>query len=209
MTMLPDLFRDEVFRIETPRLWLRWPRPADASQLDKAASVKDVAEMTASWPHPLPDGEALRRIGRLRQANANGESLVLAMAPKREPDRLIGMLGVHVVPEAGHLALGYLLGAPFHGRGLMSEAVLALASAAFTYSGFSRIRASSRIINPASARVLDKCGFARLGPGVQQAAARGGAIDVENFELRREDWRRRTVASRRRAAQGRGEAHAS
>jgi RimJ/RimL family protein N-acetyltransferase len=111
--MLPDLFRDEVFRIETRRLWLRWPRPADAASLQAAVSVEDVAEMTASWPHPLPEGEAARRIERMRQANANGRGLVLAMTPKREPDHLIGMLGVHVVPEADHLGLGYLLAMQF------------------------------------------------------------------------------------------------
>jgi RimJ/RimL family protein N-acetyltransferase len=205
--MFPDLFRDEVFRIETRRLWLRWPRPADAFALQKAASAKDVAEMTATWPHPLPEGEAARRIQRLRQANARGESLVLAMTPKREPDRLIGMLGVDAAPDASHLELGYLLGVPYHGRGLMTEAVLGLVSATFTYTGFGRIRASSRIINPASGRVLDKCGFARLGPGMQDASARGGPVEVENFELKRDDWRRRAIALRRRAAQSGSEAH--
>jgi RimJ/RimL family protein N-acetyltransferase len=206
--MLPDLFRDEVFRIETQRLWLRWPRLADAVALQRAASVKEVAEMTASWPHPLPEGEAARRIARLRQSNADGKSLVLAMAEKREPDSLIGMLGVHVAPEADHLGLGYLLDRAFHGRGLMAEAVSGLVAAVFTYSGCRRIRAASRIINPASARVLDKCGFAPLGPGLQEAAARGGAVEVENFELGRADWRR-TMAWRRRAAQSSGEARVS
>jgi RimJ/RimL family protein N-acetyltransferase len=201
--MLPDLFRDDVFRIETQRLWLRWPRPADAVALERAASVKAVAEMTASWPHPLPEGEAARRIARLRQSNADGKSLVLAMAEKHEPGRLIGMLGVHVAPDGDHLGLGYLLDPRFHGRGLMAEAVNGLIAAVFTYSGYRRICASSRLINPASARVLDKCGFARIGRGMQDAAARGGPVEVESFEARREDWRRRAVARRRQAPDGR------
>ena len=28
--MFPDYFRDDVFRLETQRLWLRWPTAADA-----------------------------------------------------------------------------------------------------------------------------------------------------------------------------------
>ncbi|HXF53180.1 MAG TPA: GNAT family N-acetyltransferase [Hyphomicrobiaceae bacterium] len=206
--MLPDLFRDEVFRIETRRLWLRWPRLADAPRLQDAVSTREVAEMTATWPHPLPAGEAARRIEQMREGNASGDSLVLAMTPKREPDRLIGVLGVHVAADADRLDLGYLLAAPYHGRGLMSEAVLGLAAAVFTYSGYRRIRAASRIINPASARVLDKCGFVPLGQGLRPAAARGGAIEVECFELRREDWRR-TRAWGRPAAQIGGEARVS
>jgi hypothetical protein len=27
--MFPDLLRDDVFRLETRRLWLRWPRAAE------------------------------------------------------------------------------------------------------------------------------------------------------------------------------------
>lgn len=31
--MLPEIMRDEVFRLETPNAWLRWPQAADADQL--------------------------------------------------------------------------------------------------------------------------------------------------------------------------------
>ena len=28
--MFPEITRDDIFRLETERLWLRWPRAADA-----------------------------------------------------------------------------------------------------------------------------------------------------------------------------------
>jgi RimJ/RimL family protein N-acetyltransferase len=206
--MFPDLIRDEVFRIETRRLWLRWPRPADAPALQTIVTPAEVAEMTASWPHPLPDGEAAHRIARMRQTNAGGKGLVLALAPKAEPPRLIGLLGVHATAE-GHLGLGYLLGVPYHGRGLMTEAVHGLTSAVFAYTGYERIRASSRIINPASRRVLDKCGFAHLGRTHQDSVARGGPIEVDQFELTRAAWRCRFGKGRGWTAAGQHEAHVS
>ena len=46
--MFPELTRDDVFRLETRRLWLRWPRMADATAILKLAGEKAVAEMTAS-----------------------------------------------------------------------------------------------------------------------------------------------------------------
>ena len=35
--MFPELTRDDVFRLETRRLWLRWPRMADANAILRLA----------------------------------------------------------------------------------------------------------------------------------------------------------------------------
>ena len=35
--MFPDYFRDDVFRLETQRLWLRWPTAADAATIERLA----------------------------------------------------------------------------------------------------------------------------------------------------------------------------
>jgi hypothetical protein len=53
-TMFPDLTRDDVFRLETRSLWLRWPRIADAAAIARQAGEKAVAEMTANIPHTYP-----------------------------------------------------------------------------------------------------------------------------------------------------------
>ena len=58
--MFPDLTRDDVFRIETKRLWLRWPRVQDAAAIERLAGDKEVAEMTANIPHPFPTGSGER-----------------------------------------------------------------------------------------------------------------------------------------------------
>ena len=33
--MFPEIAKDDVFRIETRRLWLRWPRLADAPAMER------------------------------------------------------------------------------------------------------------------------------------------------------------------------------
>ncbi|MBL7406437.1 N-acetyltransferase, partial [Escherichia coli] len=52
--MFPDLTRDDVFRIETRRLWLRWPTAKDRDAILKLAGDPSVAAMLARVPHPLP-----------------------------------------------------------------------------------------------------------------------------------------------------------
>ena len=204
----PELFRDDVFRIETARLWLRWPRAADARALQQIAGVAEVAEMTATWPHPLPDGEADWRILRARESNAAGEALVLAITRKKSPEQLIGLVGVSETGE-GEVGLGYLLGPAHQRRGVMTEAVGGLAGAVFSSSGYGLIRASSRVVNPASRRVLEKVGFAHVGVSKMTAPARGGEIDVDEFQLSLADWLRATLNARRarqeRAMAGHGD----
>jgi RimJ/RimL family protein N-acetyltransferase len=187
--MFPDLTRDEVFRIETPRLWLRWPRAGDADRLQAVVSVAEVAEMTATWPHPLPAGEAARRIAQMRQENAAGTGMALALTLKPDPDTLIGCLGVGAPAGDRVLRLGYLLGVSHHRRGLMTEAVRGLVSMVFLLRYHHAIRAETRLMNRASRRVLEKCGFRHLGVGVCEAPGRCAGVDADRFELTREAWR--------------------
>ena len=117
--MFPEIFRDDVFRIETPRLWLRWPTARDETAIERL--VGDVAERTAVIPHPYPKGAAGSFIYAARVGNAQGSALAFALAPIARPQELLGIVSLH--QEDGVPTLGYWLGKPFWGRGLMSEAV--------------------------------------------------------------------------------------
>lgn len=192
--LLPWLFRDEIFRVETPRLWLRWPRPDDADALQAVVAHKEIATMTASWLHPLPAGEAARRIEDFRRANAAGAGLALAVTRKVNPARLIGIVGASVRAD-GSCGLGYFLETGNQGHGLMTEAVRALVFTLFAHSPCGVVRASTRIINPASRRVLEKVGFASTGCERLETEARG-SFEVETFALARDDWQRALVIAR-------------
>ena len=191
----PELFRDDVFRIETRRLWLRWPRAADARALQQIAGLAEVAEMTATWPHPLPDNEADWRILRARESNADGSSLILAITRKKAPDQLIGNIGVSEIAE-GQLGLGYMLDPAWHSRGIMTEAVAGLTAAVFTGSRHGLIRASCQVVNKASRQVLENAGFAYVGQSMLDAPARGSPIEVDDFELDRAAWFRAAAVAR-------------
>ena len=187
--MMPELTRDDVFIFETERLWLRWPRAADASALRAIAAHEQVATMTASWPHPLPDGEAERRIFAMRSCNAAGSGLVLAIAVKARPETLVGSIGGASAPDDGAFGFGYMLDPSLWGRGLMTEAVGAFADIVLGFSPTTSLRASTMRRNPASRRVLERNGFAQIGTAELHFPARGdSAITCDRFELRRAAW---------------------
>ena len=170
--MFPEIFRDDVFRLETQRLWLRWPTARDEAAIERFAGDPAVAEMTAEIPHPYPQGGAASFIYQARVGNAQGAALTFALAPLARPHEAIGVVGLR--EEAGAPTLGYWLARPFWGRGLMSEAVEALARATFQLTPIEIIHAPARADNPASQRVLEKCGFARTGEAVRPLPMRGG-----------------------------------
>jgi RimJ/RimL family protein N-acetyltransferase len=186
--MFPDLTRDDVFRLETRRLWLRWPRLADVQAIVRLAGEKAVAEMTALVPHPYSEGDAERFVFEARRANAEGDGLTLAITPKGRPNAVIGMVGIAPDSGAGEPHLGYWLGSPFWSQGHATEAARALVDAFFSYTPSRELVSSVRVINPASRRVLEKCGFAFQGSGLKEFRARGGLLPVDHFRLDRRAW---------------------
>jgi RimJ/RimL family protein N-acetyltransferase len=186
--MFPDLTRDDVFRLETRRLWLRWPRLADVQAIVRLAGEKAVADMTARIPHPYPPEHAERFIFQARRSNADGEGLTLAITPKGKPNSLIGVVGISPGPDTGKPSLGYWLGTPFWGHGYATEAARALIDAFFAYGGEDELTAAARVINPTSRRVLEKCGFAYQGSGLSELPARGGYYPADHFRLDRRAW---------------------
>jgi RimJ/RimL family protein N-acetyltransferase len=185
--MFPDIARDDVFRLETRRLWLRWPRVADAKAIDRYSSRWEVARMTARIPHPYPPGEAERFIFTARESNALGRDLILVITPirgKREP---IGMISLESRLQ-GRLTLGYALAPEVWGKGFATEAAQAAIETGFTLTGAVELLATAHIENPASRRVLEKCGFVHIGTGLEGAPARGGMVPCDRFRLERADW---------------------
>jgi RimJ/RimL family protein N-acetyltransferase len=185
--MFPDIARDDVFRLETSRLWLRWPRVADAPAIERYSSKWEVARMTARIPHPYPEGEAERFIFDARRANAAGQDLILAIASNRGKRDPFGMISVESRLQ-GRLTLGYALAPEAWGKGYASEAARAIVDASFQLTNAVEMLASARIENPASRRVLEKCGFVFAGAGLEGAPARGGMVNVDRFRLERSVW---------------------
>jgi RimJ/RimL family protein N-acetyltransferase len=185
--MFPDLTRDDVYRLETARLWLRWPRVTDARTIQTLAGEKAVSANTARIPHPYPAAAADSFIFASREMNSSGKGLVLAIAPKSAPHDLIGMMGLEAGSD-GKAELGYWLGQPYWGKGFATEAAQALIDAAFTWSELGEIGAGVFLSNPASRHVLEKCGFQYDGLGLCKAPARGGSVSADRFVLTRRTW---------------------
>ncbi len=185
--MFPDLARDDVFRLETARLWLRWPRVSDAAAISRFCSMWEVARYTARIPHPYPPGSAERFIYAARETNASGRDLTLVMTPKKGKREVIGSVSLES-RGADRLTLGFALAPESWGKGLATEAARAAVKSGFGLTAAIEILASARVENLASRQVLEKCGFKIASTGLMGAPARGGLVECHNFRLTRHAW---------------------
>jgi RimJ/RimL family protein N-acetyltransferase len=87
--------------------------------------------------------------------------------------------GIGLRPGEGELRIGchvgYWLGRRLWGRGLMSRILPPFCEHVFRNSGFERLHTTVMSNNPASARVLEKCGFTREG-SLRRAAIKGSEV---------------------------------
>lgn len=145
--------------LETPRLRLRPLRTSDARRIADLCSDFEVARTTARIPHPygLRDVEDF-----LALAAAQDPARDVNFALDHPVEGLVGLLGFFGVP-APATEIGYWLGRPYWGAGLMTEAVTAALAWAARDWGRTHVRAWRLDENPASDSVLVKSGFLYTG----------------------------------------------
>ena len=135
---------------------LRTWRIEDAPELAAAANNRNVwLRLRDRMPHPysLADAETYVR-NRSEQEN----EIMLCI----EVDgHVAGGIGLHPGADVARIGaeLGYWLAEPLWGRGIMSEAVQAIVHRGFATMPIERVEAYVFANNPASVRVLEKCGF--------------------------------------------------
>ena len=186
MTLLEEIPR-ETFRegsipvLETKRLAMRAPRLEDAKTVAALANDRRIAENTARIPHPyrLTDAQ-----GFIAGANkAAGEAVFIITL---RDATVIGACGVVLQDETPEL--GYWLGVEHWGKGYATEALHAVIDYAFTDLGHDALSAGARVTNPASRRVLEKCGFQWTGAGLLRIRAISSSAPIDRFRLDRGLW---------------------
>jgi RimJ/RimL family protein N-acetyltransferase len=82
--------------------------------------------------------------------------------------------------------IGYWLGEEFWGRGIVTEALIAVTDHAFANHDLCRLFAHVFDWNPASARVLEKAGYAFEGRMRKSVTKEGQTIDQLMYAMIRE-----------------------
>lgn len=157
--------------IESTRLVLRSPVPADAPAIAALANNYAVARMVSRLPYPYAREDAEAFFATLPQARAADTDHVFVLTLAGAP---IGMIGLH--RRDGLFELGYWLGEPFWGQGFATEAGRALLAWAEA-RGERAFTSRHYVENAASGHVLAKLGFRYTGEETREfCLARGDDV---------------------------------
>ncbi len=172
--------------LETERLRLRPVVAGDAQAVARLAADPDVACRTSRMPHPYTLADAQAWVARVRDGPDVRE--VVRAITLRPDDAMIGAIGIVLDPVNAGGTVGYWLGKPYWGRGIVTEALQRLVRFAFEDYSLGSLSATVLPDNPASSRVLEKAGFTYNGDSVTDAPARGGPRATKSYSLSRDTW---------------------
>ena len=139
--------------------------------------------MTALIPHPYPGGAAAAWIATHASASAAGAEHTYAIAD--HSGLVVGAIGLRPVPGERE-TIGYWIGRPYWGRGYATAAAQAAIVLAFEILDLDAVTASHLVRNPASGRVMEKCGMRLLRR--ERRDHRGAPEDFCVRGITREEW---------------------
>ncbi len=176
-----------VTTLHAPRVALRPVRPEDLPAL---LEVNGDAEATRYLPYApwqtLDDATAW--LGRMNALAALGTAQQLVLA-RHGDGQAIGTLLFFMYNEGSRrIELGYVLGRPHWGQGLMGEAIAAACSHAFG-AGIRRIEAEVNPANLASCRLLVRAAFTLEGTLRQRWVDHGAPHDTNMYGCLAHEWR--------------------
>jgi ribosomal-protein-alanine N-acetyltransferase len=159
-------------------------RPTDKAALILHLNDRNIYERTLRIPFPYAEADADAWMALAAKANA--EHRRPTHWAIRTADRALigggGFDGLHA-SQPHRAEIGYWLATPYWGRGIMTAVVRRLCEYAFAEHGLAKITAHVFTHNPASARVLEKCGFEQEGLLRRHFLKDGRLVDARLFAL--------------------------
>lgn len=148
--------------METDRIILRPWRESDADTLFQWASDPEVGPK-AGWP---PHGSVEESLEVIRTIFSAEGMWAVEWKETGEPIGSVGYLPAShsnlEIPD-DQCEVGYWIARPFWGRGICTEALRLVVDHCFQEKGFSVLWGDYFPENPASGRVMEKCGFEDTG----------------------------------------------
>ncbi|WP_372573959.1 GNAT family N-acetyltransferase [Ruegeria jejuensis] len=163
--------------IETERFVLRPLRRSDMGLIEHFASDKRVAYMTRSIPHPVPPGMVESFVTRSMSEDRD-EDVWAIDGSKDGGSELMGLIALEWM-DRNQSEIGYWVAPVFWNTGIASLAVEALVEN--NPLGNDTMFASVFQDNPASARVLTRCGFEYLGDAESFSVARDANVPTWTY----------------------------
>lgn len=160
--------------MKTKRIHLRSWRESDAEALFRYASDSEVGPLAGWQPHSSVEESRLI----IESVFNNATTWAIAL---NDTDEAIGAIGYGescdcALPALpGEQTVGYWVAKPYWNQGICTEALRLLVDYCFDVEGMQSLISGHFVDNPASGRVMEKCGFVATGEIAFDPTLYGGA----------------------------------
>lgn len=175
--------------IETDRLILRKFVLTDAETMYKNWAKDGEVTRYLTWP-AHSSLEVSKHVISLWEEESKIESNYQWCIELKATKEAIGSIGVvHKEEDIEAIEIGYCIGQAYWGQGIMAEALKKLIAYFFGEVGVNRIVAKHDTNNPASGKVMVKCGLQYEGICRQAGKNNTGICDMAIYGMLKEDWK--------------------
>jgi ribosomal-protein-alanine N-acetyltransferase len=180
--------------LQTERLLLRPLQLSDAAQSQRIFPQWEIVRFLNAhvpWPYPADGALTFYRDVAL-PAIERGDEWHWTLRLKQSSAQHIGAIGLHQGQPDNR---GFWLGLPWHGQGLMTEAVIAVNDYWFDVLGFKTLCAPKAVGNLASRRISEKTGMRMIATEERDFVS--GRLPCEIWELTADEWHKQRVPLRK------------
>lgn len=159
---------------------LRIFTPEDAEHLAVIANnPKVAANLRDAFPCPYAREDAVKFIADAMAANPTNRFAI------EWKGQHVGNVGIFPGEDIYRLSaeIGYFIAEPYWGKGIATEAVRQIVEYGFSTLGMIRIYAGVFAYNPASMKVLEKCGFQKEGIARNALIKNGKIWDEHRYAI--------------------------
>lgn len=174
--------------IETDRLILRQFRSEDAPAMFRNwAGDREVPKyLTWNVHRSVSDTECVVNMWTAQYNDTSTYNWVIVLKELGEPIGSIDVCRIYENIDAAEV--GYCIGKQWWGKGIMTEAFSAIIPYLFEV-GFEQIRAAHAVQNPASGRVMEKCGLKYEGTFRRFFRSTAGELlDISFYSIQRDEY---------------------
>src|SRR5262245_53627661 len=153
---------------------------SDKAELVRLANDWEVTKnMRDVFPHPYTDADAEAWFAEL-ESGKRPANFAIAVG-----ERIAGGIGFYFRDDVHYRSaeVGYWLGREYWGRGIATAAIRAFTQYGFVAHDLLRIYGCVFSSNPASMRVLEKCGYAREGVLRKSVVKKGQVLDMVMYAM--------------------------
>lgn len=172
-------------KIETKRLLLRPFTIKDTKAVLEYGSDKETTQYLI-WEGIQTKEEAEKSITEYYLSRRGIYAIEL-----KEEKKCIGVIDIRILPEDEKASFGYILNRNYWKKGYMPEALEAMLELCFAKLELHRVEGRHFSENPASGKVMQKCGLRQEGIGKEEQKVKGIYRDIIHYAILKREWEER------------------